>query len=276
MWTCALLKRNAKQALNQRYWRSFAVCLLLGLLGVSSSGTFNYAMLFNTADTSPAGDGLYQGTSAALAGGAVRGAAYRVPYAQAALSASAIAAGFISVVVLVALALVCCWVIFLTNPLTVGRARYFMESRQAPAPIGAAFSVFDSGYMNIVKVTLLTDLKILAGSLLIIPGVYWGYCYRLVPYLLAENPYLTTRRAMDLSKAMMEGEKLHSLGLELSFFGWDLLAGLVPLGGLFLAPYYQATLAELYAALRSKAFAYGLSDGGELGGFVTHDLAGRG
>ena len=32
MWTCSLLKTNAKQALRGRYWRCFWICLVLGLI----------------------------------------------------------------------------------------------------------------------------------------------------------------------------------------------------------------------------------------------------
>lgn len=34
MWTRSLLKSNAKQALQERYWRSVGLCLLLSLLGI--------------------------------------------------------------------------------------------------------------------------------------------------------------------------------------------------------------------------------------------------
>ena len=76
---------------------------------------------------------------------------------------------------------------------------------------------------------------------------------------------------MELSRQMMHGEKWHSFLLELSFLGWALLCALtLGIGYLFLQPYMQATFAELYAALRSKALAYGYTDESELGGFVYH------
>ena len=49
--------------------------------------------------------------------------------------------------------------------------------------------MFRYPYGNPIVVQLLTDLKIALGYfLLIVPGIYWTYCYMLVPYLLAENP----------------------------------------------------------------------------------------
>lgn len=118
---------------------------------------------------------------------------------------------------------------------------------------------------------LLTNLKVALGSLLIIPGIYWSYCYMQVGYLMAENPYLTTCRAMELSKQMMDGEKWNTFVLQLSFIGWYLLCSITfGIGFIFLEPYVQATFAELYAALRAKALANGYTNEYELGGFVRH------
>ena len=126
--------------------------------------------------------------------------------------------------------------------------------------------------VNVVKVSFLTSLKIFAGMILfLIPGIYWAYCYALVPYLLAENPYMSTSRAMELSREMMYGEKFHFFLLELSFLGWALLCVLtLGIGIYFLSPYLSATYAEFYAAMRAKALAQGLSTTQELGGFVRH------
>ena len=48
---------------------------------------------------------------------------------------------------------------------------------------------------------------------------------------------------------------------------YELLCGI---GALFVSPYIQATYAELYAALRAKAFSQGLTSEEELGGFVRY------
>ena len=119
----------------------------------------------------------------------------------------------------------------------------------------------------------LTTLKILGGCLLlIIPGIYWSYCYVLVPYLLAENPYLTTRRAMELSRQMMDGEKWSYFVLRLSFFGWGLLCLLTFASATTSwPPTSRPTMAEFYAAMRAKALSAGFSTTEELGGFVRHD-----
>lgn len=254
MWTRALLKTNAKQALQGRYWRSFWICLVLGLIGVGGSSVSMGGSRY-TVDTVTGSDTMYDTMWNYLDG----------------LSYQMLMTVLIIAILLSILSL--CWSIFVSNPLIVGRNRYFMESRQALSPAGTVTSIFRTPYLNVVKVQLLTVLKVALGFvLLIVPGVYWSYCYTLVPYLLAENPYMTTTRAMQLSKEIMDGEKWNFFVLELSFIGWNLLCSLtLGIGFFFLEPYKQATFAEFYAAMRSKALAQGLATKEELGGFVRHD-----
>ena len=148
-----------------------------------------------------------------------------------------------------------------------------MESRQSLTPASTVVSTFRQPYGNPIIVQLLTNLKVFLGFLLlIVPGIYWDYCYTLVPYLLAENPYMSATRAMELSNQMMDGEKWNYFVLQLSFLGWMILCAFTfGIGGFFLEPYMQATYAEFYAAMRSKALAAGMTTTDELGGFVRHD-----
>lgn len=245
MWTCSMLKTNARNALRGRYWRSFWGCFIIAILGGGSG--LDWTWIFSSDIFEEYLNNLPAYVLLPLLIGVL--------------------IGFVIAVL---------WDTFLIAPLLVGRCRYFMESRQSPSPISTIFSVFQPPYLNIVKVSFLTSLKVAVGLLLfVVPGIYWAYCYALVPYLLAENPYLTTSRAMELSKEMMYGEKFHYFVLHLSFLGWALLCGLTfGIGTFFLAPYTSATYAEFYAAMRAKALAQGLSTTEELGGFVRHDAPG--
>ena len=79
------------------------------------------------------------------------------------------------------------------------------------------------------------------------------YEYYMVEYLLCENPDINWRDALAQSKEMMRGNKWATFVLELSFLGWFLLGFLVCcVGTLFIQPYYNATLAQLYLKLRHK------------------------
>lgn len=262
MWTRSLLKTNAKEALRGRYWRSFLLCLLLSFLGIGDVSTNVVVQVRENIDSldRPINGEVWQGNVTA-----------QDVLSELPSYLSPMILNFVGIAVVIGIIVGLCWSAFLINPLAIGRNRYFMESRQSPSPMGTVTTVFGPGYLNLVKVQLLTHLKIFLGYFLIIPGIYWDYCYAMVPYLLAENPYLTTRRAMELSKQMMDGEKWNTFVLQLSFFGWAILCVLTfGIGYLFLEPYIQATFSELYAALRAKALAAGMSDERELGGFVRH------
>ena len=241
MWTRSLLKQNAKMSLRGKYWGTFLVTFVVGILsGGAASGTSSRVAMETAMQSSPAGS--YLSNAALLA---------------------------ILAAALLAMALALAWSVFVAGPIQIGMNRYFMENRQGRTPFSTVWSIFGPGYLNVVKVNFLVSLKILLGSIIIIPGIYWSFCYALVPYLLAENPYMTTSRAMELSKELMEGEKWNYFVLGLSFLGWMLLGTLcLGIGMLFVAPYLQATFAEFYAAMRSKAFAAGVTDEQELGGFV--------
>lgn len=262
MWTRSLLKTNAKRALSGRYWRCLALCLLISLLGIGFSGN---------------GTMMQWNINTGWLNSALRGPVWHGNVSQADLLEWYLLSmplefwNALLIGALIGLVLGAAYVAFVYNPVLVGRNRYFMESRQAPSPFSTVTSVFGSGYFHLVKVMFLVRLKILLGCLLIVPGIYWAFCYHQVPYLLAENPYLSTGRAMQLSREMMRGEKWKTFVLHLSFLGWQILCALsFGIGYVFLEPYIQATFSELYAALRAKALVQGLSDESELGGFVRH------
>ncbi|NLS84087.1 MAG: DUF975 family protein [Ruminococcaceae bacterium] len=163
--------------------------------------------------------------------------------------------------------------VLISTAIEAGQSRYFMEARIGNAPISSLFSTFKTpGYWNIVKTMFLRGLYTFLWSLLlVIPGIIKSYQYRLVPYIMAENPNISSRRAFELSRQMTDGEKWNIFVLDLSFIGWYVLCGITfGIGFLFLNPYLQATNAELYSALRAKAFAANFTDDSELGDFVRY------
>jgi len=161
------------------------------------------------------------------------------------------------------------YAIFVAIPLQVGKNRFFLEHRVRPSTVGTIFWPFmKPSYLNVVKTVFLRGLFIFLWSLLlIIPGILKAYQYILVPYIMAENPDIEWRRALELSRKMTDGCKFDIFVLQISFIGWYLL-GLIALviGTLFVAPYAEATMAELYAALRVKALKSGFTSESELPG----------
>lgn len=160
-------------------------------------------------------------------------------------------------------------VLFLEYPLWVGLNKFMMQLRGRKPSFMVLLDGFRFQYFNVVKVTFFQMLFTWLWSLLlVIPGMVKSYEYRMVPYILSENPGIDWRRALELSRAMTQGEKWQMFLFDLSFIGWYLL-GAIPCGiGIpFVTPYVTASQAELYAALRDKAFHMGFSGREELPGF---------
>lgn len=161
------------------------------------------------------------------------------------------------------------YAIFIGSPIIVGKCRYLSACRYGRVDIGDLFSAFKKGnYMSIVKTMFMKDLYVFLWSLLfIIPGIIKTYEYKMVPYILAENPGISRERAFEISKNTTYGEKWEMFVLDLSFIGWILL-GMVAccgIGVFFLSPYIEATQAELYGALRNKAVVNGFCSPDEIG-----------
>lgn len=147
--------------------------------------------------------------------------------------------------------------IFVINVIAVGLASYFIKStrNQEDAGVGELFHGFQGGgYMHVVCVQFFRSLfTFLWSLLLIVPGIMKHYEYYMVPYLAAEYPEKSRKEIFQMSKRMMDGNKFNAFVLELSFIGW-LLLGCVAccIGTLFVAPYMQATCAELYLKLKEE------------------------
>ena len=142
---------------------------------------------------------------------------------------------------------------FLLTPFEYGCRKFFRKNLDEPAKLRNIVYVFDSNYKNVVKTAFMTDLFIWLWSLLfIIPGIIKAYEYRMVPYIMSENPAMKFGDALKESKKLMTGNKWKTFVLDLSFIGWDLLSGLT-LGVLeifYVGPYKASTDAALYETLK--------------------------
>ncbi|WP_394922107.1 DUF975 family protein [uncultured Robinsoniella sp.] len=147
--------------------------------------------------------------------------------------------------------------LLVTNLLTVGGKRFFLESRLDPQTrIGRITFLFRRGrFWNGAKVMFFRSLFTGLWYLTIVGGVIKYYEYLMIPYILAENPQIDRKEAFLISKKMMKGQKWRTFVLDFSFLGWELLSavtfGLVSI--FFTNGYKGATMAELYMALRNDS-----------------------
>ena len=160
------------------------------------------------------------------------------------------------IALLVILAVAFALTAFVTNPVELGCKRFFRKNLEEPANMSNIFYAFDHNYKNTVKTMFLRTLYTFFWSLLfIIPGIVKAYEYRLIPYILSENPEMSTEEVFELSKKLMTGNKWKAFVYDLSFIGWHLLSaftcGLV--GIFYVNPYKAASDAALYEAIRYGA-----------------------
>lgn len=257
MWVRSELKDRAKNVMNTCYWNAVLISFILSMLTGGGSGfsAGNSSRDVKDAVSSSGGSGMEElGILLPIIIATVIG---------------------IALVVLLLGALVTA---FVTGPIEVGAKRFFMISREEKAKIGEIAFGFKNSYINVVKTQFLKNIFIALWTLLlIIPGIIKSYEYRMIPYIMAENPQIDTKDAFRLSKEMMMGEKWNTFLLDWSFLFWIIL-GLLTCGIVmvfYVSPYIWLTEAELYAVLREKLLGSGRTSTYELKGFgkFTEDVS---
>lgn len=241
MWVRSELKDRAKWVLKQCYWKAVLVSFILAIITKGSSGGSGGRNANKARDFS---------STVAESGGME----YLFPIISAAL-----------IIAMIALVIGIAVGIFLFNPLEVNARRFFIISRVQPAELNELGFCFKNSYLNVVKVQFFRRLlNFLWFLLLIVPGIIKAYEYRMIPYILAENPEMDSSEVFQLSKDMMYGEKWNAFVLDLSFLGWHILSiftcGLLSI--FYVNPYQELTNVELYDVLKRKLFGAENSDPG--------------
>lgn len=246
MWSRSELKEKAKELLRVNYWRCFVISLVVVLLGGGAGGGsgFNFKKSWNS-DAKELNElnrlNDFHGIGDNIDWGAVLG----------------IALVFI-VIFAIIMIFALLFGILVSNPIEVGGRKAYISASLDPdknVEIGLIGFAFKNSYGNIVKTMFLKNLYIFFWSLLlVIPGIIKSYSYKMVPYILAENPGMDSNEAIRQSMDMTYGHKWSMFILDLSFLGWWIL-GLLALfvGTFFVYPYVDATYAQLYLTLKNEA-----------------------
>ena len=277
MWTRRELKEKGKFAFKRNYWKTVLVAILFTLVagGMGSAGGSSFGSGVSegmseaaeeakseTDDVLDGVDDYYDGedsyedeaTAEDWAQGIMNGEIEDpAKFSQTDIIAIAVAGVVMVVIGLIIVALVLVIDVFVANPLEVGIRRFFTQNLNQSASVKEITYAFDSNYKNIAKTMFYRDLYTFLWSLLfIIPGIVKAYEYRMIPYLLAENPMMSKEEAFAASKQMMDGQKWRTFVLDLSFFGWILLSGFTCgiLSIFYVNPYMFSTEAALYERLR--------------------------
>ena len=231
MWNRAELKMRGNIAFKKNYVSAVVVALLMGIFG-TVSGESSARRVSENSD-------IYSGNLFNV--GMITG----------------LLAGIATVVILIVLVAK----VFVGNLLKMGGYRFFILNQTAQPGIGTLLDGFRSGhYVNIVLTMFLRDLfTTLWSLLLVVPGIVKHYEYLMVPYIIAENPAMDYKEAFQISKLMMDGEKMEAFIMDLSFLGWYLLSAVTCglLAIFYVNPYVQASFAEMYTFNKQKAYQEG-------------------
>lgn len=143
--------------------------------------------------------------------------------------------------------------IFVVNPITIGEDRIFLESKMYKDTRlnRILFAFTRRRYFKTVRSVFRKNLYKVLWDLTIIGGFIKGYSYKMVSFIIAENPEIKGKDAIKISRVMMDGNKLEVFKLDLSFILWHILQILTfGLAGFWVNTYTKATSAELYSKLR--------------------------
>lgn len=155
--------------------------------------------------------------------------------------------------------------LLLLSPLYIGTRRFFLSNlykEDGKTELDTMLYAFRNSYGNVVLVRFLKKLFLVLWTMLFFfPGVVKFFEYFMVDYILAENPGIDHRRAFEISKLTMHGEKMDVFVLYLSFIGWYILAGISCgiVGIFYVGPYVAGTMARLYDTLKEKSIQNGIA-----------------
>lgn len=221
------LKTRAKEAFKANYWMSVLIAFLLSFVTVSvTRNTIND-------ESGSVGDFLRHVLNT-----------YGV-------NVMAIFASLIGALSLIGVVISLLCNIFIKNPYEVGLKYFFVKNEYGKPTLSDAFTTFKDNYVNVCKVIFMKNLMVgLWSLLLVIPGIIKALEYSQVEYIVADDHSVDWRYALEKSKRITDGKKLDILILELSFIGWEIISFIPFLHILWVAPYKNQTMAELYLSIK--------------------------
>ena len=119
--------------------------------------------------------------------------------------------------------------------------------------IGTLFKGFNYMGKSIALFLMILFFTMLWSLLFVIPGIIKSYSYSMAFYILAENPEMSAREALNESKEIMKGNKLNLFVLQLSFILWELLATVTfGIAYVYVLPYMQLTFVNFYHNIKRQ------------------------
>lgn len=293
MWRRKELKKNARLAMRKNYWLMIAVCFILAIFAgkyfLSTTLIHNYsnaeADVVNAIETKDESnsdivnafakeifpnskivefnvkDQANKGILASMFNNVTDSGSYifgTLNSVNQIFFKDKVGAG---IIILIGTIIGILFKIFVVNLIRIGELRFFLENHlYHKTKAGRIFFLFK--VRRFIRPTLnlfFKDLYLFLWLFTIVGYPIKRYSYRMIPYIIAENPEIKRKDAFALSIAMMKGNKWRAFILDMSFLGWWFLEVLtIGLLGLFYVnAYFTMTQTELYLRLRNQALEEG-------------------
>lgn len=286
MWKRKILKKKARLSMRQNYWRMIAVCFIITMLTTAYPTTTTF-LSAQTSSLSPGPQSSISFTPNETNSEVLRETISNIAQAVGASTSSEelTAAGMnilvdlyttstsaffallrtvntfltehweLSVLFLFAGVIVSfLYQLFVNNVLVIGEKRFFLEAHNYhQTRISKIFFLYKLHFVaGPAWIMFCRSLFQLLWNFTIIGGIIKYYEYRMIPFILAENPSIGRKDAFFLSRQLMQHNKWKLFQLHFSFIGWRILSlftfGLLDF--VYVNPYLTSCEAELYLTLR--------------------------
>lgn len=147
--------------------------------------------------------------------------------------------------------------VYIVNVLPVINRRLFLEGRvYAKLPLDRlVYLMRIRKQMHVAFVKFVKSIIMTVMNLTVIGGIYFYYAYFLVDYILAENPTISLKDALSLSRNMMKGHKLECFKWQFSMAGWYILdVCTFGISAIFYSNMYRMSVMCEFYTLRRKEF----------------------
>ncbi len=278
------LKKNSKKNLKKHYWHAVLICFLIGII-VNLGYKYNTAIIVDNSNTINIASSNLETIESFLnkfkIGSFVtsitdfkptRGIIATV-FNQTSTTGS-LSFGVLNILnhyifhdsvnnrwtIIIDIILILFILIFVQNILLVNKNRYFLERRKYKnTPVDKIFFIYRIRRTRKVALIMLQkQIYSLLWDLTIIGGFIKHYEYLMIPYILAENPDISSKECFKLSKEMVYGNKFNLFKLDISLIGYTILGSLtLGLTNIFyFYPYKDSLIAEIYMKYRNDLISY--------------------
>lgn len=292
------MKVAAKKAQRKHYWMIVAICLFASVFGVAHTSSTLSVSTPQTEDSTQSNDmydvlqdlavgnendarekvkqnqeqivnndtdatfGRRRGVIASLLNSFASGSMV-IAVADAINSVTHNGGVSIAVPVILSLAVYIFVWLFIQETYRIVMARMLLEGRSYNKVPASRFfyPIHTRKWPRMAWTMFVENVFLFLWSLTIVGFFIKQYSYRMVPYIVAENPNIEALDAIRLSRRMMKGHKWECFVADCSFLGWYLL-NLITFGlsGIFYSNGYNAAFfAEYYVYVRSMAKTTGIA-----------------